>query len=245
MPIIAMTREMGSGGEDIARGLADACDVNLLHRELIEHHVADRLHVRESTVHRYLEGGANLLERWRMDKIGLARCTAEEVFALAERGNILIRGWGAAQLLREVSHVLCVRVCSPMDLRIRKLMERTGLEDESRVLKELRANDAAHARVVRGLFDLDWENPLSYDLVINTERTATDEAVALIRQLAGQPSFCETEQSRSKLADLRAKARIRFSVRGVFDPDEADLVHHQRMKHHDFPRTREDSDLLL
>jgi len=244
MPIIAMTREMGSGGEDVARGLADAGDVNLIHRELVEHRVADKLHVGESAVHRYLEGGANLLERWRMDKKSLARCTADEIFALAERGNMLIRGWGAAQLLREVSHVLCVRVCAPMGLRARRLMERTGIKDESRALKEIRANDAAHARIVRDLFDLDWENPLSYDFVINTERTATDEAITLIRNLAGQPSFRESEQSRSKLADLRVKARIHFSIRGVYDPDEAGLVHHQKMKRHEFPKTRADSDLF-
>lgn len=244
MPIIAMTREMGSGGVDIARGLADACDVHLIHRELVEHQIAGKLHVRESAVHRYLEGNANFLERWRMDKKSLARCTADEIFALAERGNILIRGWGAAQLLRGVSHVLCVRVCAPMDLRARRLMERTGIKAKSEVLREIRTNDAAHARIVRDLFDLDWENPLSYDLVINTERTATNEAIALIRNLAGQPSFRETEQSRSKLADLRVKAGIHFSTRGVYDSDEAELVHHQRMKRHEFSKTREDSELL-
>lgn len=94
MPVIAMTPELGTGGKDVARGLSDTLGLNLVYRKLVEHHVADRLRVPNSAVHRYLEGSANLLERWRMDKKGIRRCTAEELFELAERGNVLIRGWG-------------------------------------------------------------------------------------------------------------------------------------------------------
>lgn len=245
MPVIAMTREMGSGGKDVARGIADACDLTVVHRELVERHVAGRLHLRDSAVHRYLEGGANILERWRMDKKSLARCTAEQIFELAERGNVLIRGWGAAQLLREVSHVVCVRVCAPMHLRVSRLMERTGLESESIALKEIKSSDAAHARIVKHLFDDEWGNPLFYDIVINTERASSDEAIALVSQLLKLPSFQETEQSGAKLAELKERARKQFSIRGILDPEEAERVHHEHIKYHEFPKTREDSDLLL
>ena len=245
MPVIAMTREMGTGGKDAARRLSDTLGLNLVYRELVEHHVADRLRVSDSAVHRYLEGSATILERWRMDKKGIARCTAEKLFELAERGNVLIRGWGAAQLLRGVPHVVCVRVCAPMEFRVRRLMERTDLMDEFSALKQIKSNDAAHARVVHNLFGLEWEDPLLYDLVINAERASSDETVALVSHLVKQSSFQETEQSRSKLAELRARARLRFSIRRILDTHEANLVHHEHMKYHEFPKTREDGDLLL
>jgi cytidylate kinase len=245
MPVIAMTREMGAGGKDVARGLSDTLGLDLVYRELVEHHVADRLRVPDSAVHRYLEGSANILERWRMDKKGIARCTAEELFELAEQGNVLIRGWGAAQLLYGVPHVACVRVCAPMEFRVRRTMERTELTDEFSTSKQIKSNDAAHARVVQNLFGLEWENPLLYDLVINTERASTDEAVSLVSHLVKQSSFQETEKSRSKLAELRERARLRFSVRKILDTHEANLVHHEQMKYHEFPKTREDVDLLL
>ncbi|MDX2316060.1 MAG: cytidylate kinase-like family protein [Gammaproteobacteria bacterium] len=245
MPVIAMTPELGTGGKDVARGLSDTLGLNLVYRKLVEHHVADRLRVPNSAVHRYLEGSANLLERWRMDKKGIRRCTAEELFELAERGNVLIRGWGAAQLLRGVPHVACIRICAPMEYRVRRLMGRTELMDEFSALKQIKSNDAAHARVVRNLFGLEWENSHLYDLVINGERTSTDEAVALVRHLVKQSSFQETEQTRSKLAELRERARLRFSIRRTLDTHEENLVHHEHMKYHEFPKTREDGDLLL
>lgn len=124
-------------------------------------------------------------------------------------------------------------------------MARTELMDEFSAFKEIKSNDAAHARVVRNLFRLEWENPLLYDLVINTERASTDETVAFVSHLVKQSSFQETEQSRSKLAELRAKARLQFPIRRIVDTHEAHLVHHEHMKYHEFPKTREDGDLLL
>ena len=99
MAVIAMTREMGSLGKDVAAGLADQMGLTVVHHELVEHHLAERLGVQESAVHRYLEGEASLLERWKIDKQKLSRYTAEEILELARKGNVVIRGWGATGVL--------------------------------------------------------------------------------------------------------------------------------------------------
>ena len=63
MAVIAMTREMGSLGKNVAAALTDQLGLAVVHHELVEHHLAGRLGVKESTVHRYLEGEASFLER--------------------------------------------------------------------------------------------------------------------------------------------------------------------------------------
>ena len=112
MVAIAMTREMGTLGKDVAQGIADSLGLNVIHSELVEHDLATRLGVKESAVHRYLEGGASVLERWKIDKEKLSRYTAEELLEFARAGNVIIRGWGAVAVLRAVPHVLRVRVCA-------------------------------------------------------------------------------------------------------------------------------------
>ena len=87
MAVIAMTREMGSRGKDVAAGLAEQMGLTVVHHELVEHHLAEKLGVQESTVHRYLEGEASLLERWKIDKQKLSRFTAEEILELAREGQ--------------------------------------------------------------------------------------------------------------------------------------------------------------
>lgn len=209
MAVIAMTREMGTLGKEVAQGLADQMGLKVVHHELVEHGLAGRLGMPESAVHRYLEGSASLLERWKIDSTRLSRYTAEEILELTREGNVVIRGWGATALLREVPHVLCVRVCAPMAFRERVMMERLGIKEASVVRREIERSDAAHARTIRGLFGLDWENPLLYHLVLNTESVPVEACVKFVRLLAESPAFQETEDSRSALADKLLETRVR------------------------------------
>ncbi len=245
MPVIAMTREMGSAGKDVASGLARVLALEVVHHEVVEHSLAECLQVGESAVHRYLEGHAGLLERWRFDARGVAYFTAEQVLDLAERGDVLIRGWGAAHLLRSVPHVVCLRVCAPLALRVQRVMGRIGLDDEALARKEIETNDAAHARVIRRLFSAGWDDPLHYDLVLNTERLSVEECVDLVLRLLGQPAFEETAASREALARLRRQVRASSPAHGVVHPDEAHLVRHLHTKLDERPRGREERDLLL
>lgn len=212
MAIIAMTREMGSLGRDVALGLAETLGLALIQHELIEH-VADRMHMHESAVNRFLEGKAGLLERWGVDERGLSLYTTEEVLELAAKGDVLIRGWGATYVLAPVAHVVCVRVCAPLDYRVENLMRRIGIDDPKLARKEIERNDAAHSRTMRHLFDVDWQNPLLYDLVLNTSTIPVDDCVATIAGLAQRPAFAATDESLARLADLRLEAKIRTALK--------------------------------
>src|SRR4051795_7460832 len=124
MPIIAITREMGSLGKDVARGLGEELGLPVIYHEVIDH-LADRMRVRKSHVIRLLDGSANLLERLTADKTSLSIFTADEIVSLAlQTKGAVIRGWGATHLLREVPHAVCVRVCAPFEVRKRRMMER-------------------------------------------------------------------------------------------------------------------------
>jgi len=214
MAVIAMTREMGSLGKDVAAVLADQMGLKVVHHELVEHGLAERLGVQESTVHRYLEGGASLFERWKIDKQKLSRYTTEEILELATQGNVIIRGWGATGVLRHIPNVLRVRVCADMAFRERVMMERLGLTDASVARREIERNDAAHAGTVRGFFGIDWQNPLLYHLVLNTASIPIESCVKIVRLLAESPAFQETESTRSALADKLLESRVRAALSG-------------------------------
>ncbi len=212
MAVIAMTREMGTLGKDIAFGLAETLDHRIVHHELVEHDLAQRLGIEESAVHHYLEGSASMLERWRIDKRKLSRYTAVEILELAQEGNVVIRGWGATALLRDIPHVLRVRVCAPMPFRERVMMERLGVSDASTVRREIERNDAAHARTIAGFFGIDWENPIHYHLVVNTEQVPIAASIRAVRLLTDDEAFRETAATRTALADKLLEWRIRTAL---------------------------------
>jgi len=209
MAVIAMTREMGSLGKDVAAGLADQMGLTVVHHELVEHHLAEKLGVQENAVHRYLEGEASLFERWKIDKHKLSRFTAEEILELAAKGNVIIRGWGATGVLRHVPHVLRVRLCADMGFRERVMMERLALVSATAARREIERSDAAHAGIVRSYFGVDWQNPLLYHLVLNTASIPVETCVIILRLLAERREFQETEETRSVLADKLVESRVR------------------------------------
>ncbi|MGH8664839.1 MAG: cytidylate kinase family protein [Burkholderiales bacterium] len=213
MPLIAMTREMGSLGKDVAKGVADALGIPVLHHEIIEP-LADKMRLRKSHVIKLLEGQPSFFERLTADHTSLCIYTADETFSLASKdAGAILRSWGAANLLRPVAHVVCVRVCAPKPLRIERMQARMKTSDESLARREVESNDEAHAAIVRRHFGVDWWDAEQYDLVLNTERVSIDECVDTVLRHVRHPDFQETPASHAKLENLRLEAHVRSALR--------------------------------
>ncbi len=158
MPLIAMTREMGSLGKDVAAAISARLGKPVVHHEIIDQ-LANKMRLRKSHVIRFLDGKANIWERLTTDKTSLSIYTADETLALAEQRNVgVIRGWGSAHLLRPVQHVICVRICAPMKVRVQRMMERLNTDDEPFVTHEIKLSEEAHAAISRRHFDLFVQN---------------------------------------------------------------------------------------
>lgn len=211
MPVIAMTREMGSGHREVAQRVAEHLGMKSVLHELVEHDLAERMNVPERAIHHLFEGGATLSERWTIGSKRLAKYTAEEILALAQEGNVLIRGWGACVLLRDVPHVMRVRVRAPIEVRVRSVMGRQSL-DKGAARAEIERNDATHKRALKEAFGADREDARLYDLVLNTERLSIETCAKLVCDLAESPDFHETDYSRAILDDKLLEARMRLKL---------------------------------
>jgi cytidylate kinase len=212
MPIVAMTYEAGSQCKEVARQVAEELGLELVCHKVFEQHVADRLHADRNLVHRFLQGKPGLIERWKTDQGALADYAAEQIYDLAARGNVLLHGWGATHLLRPVAHVLCVRVCAPIDHRIAVLMRELDIGGEAARVK-IAENDAARATTMRALPSSEPDDTCAYDLVLDTARMPVAECVAEITRLVNEPVLQETPESRAKLNALRREAQVRAALR--------------------------------
>jgi len=213
MPVIAMNREMGSRGRDVASLLASELGLKIVQHEVVLDHVAERMHTRRSAVQRYLEGHSKLFERLSTDDESLMIYKQEEVLELAQEGNVIIRGWGAACLLRPIAHIPCVRVGAPEKTRVRWVMAQLNIDDEELALEQLHHSDAAHIANMQHDYGVRWGDPMIYDITLNTERVSIESCVAQIKALAQRPEFQETPESRAKLANLTLQYHIRAALR--------------------------------
>jgi len=212
MPVVAMTHEMGSLAKDVALQLAQELNLSVMRHEVVEH-VADRMHVHGSLINRLREGKAGLIERFRADERSVAVYTAEEVLELADRGNVVLRGWGATRWLSPVPHALCVRITRPLEKRVQWVMEHLQIDDAELAEEEVKRSDHAHASRMHQQFGVTWGDPLLYDLILNTDRLSVDSCVQTIRLMLQRPEFAETPESRAKLRNMTLEAHVRAALR--------------------------------
>ena len=208
MTVIAMTREIGSFGMDVAAGLAATLGLKIIQSDTVATCIAKRLGVNERAVLHYVNGSASLLERWQIDRRKLFHFTAEEILRLAEQGNVLIKGWGVATLLRDLSGVISVRVCAPVDFRVRVLMHRLGTKDANAVREQIERYDAARARTMRAYFDVEHEDPRLYHIVLNTQRLSIEACVKTVSELAESARFEDHAATQATLANKLVEAEI-------------------------------------
>lgn len=213
MPLIAMNREMGSLGKDVAKGLEDALGLKVRHHEIIDH-LANRARLRKSHVVSFLEGTQGLFERLTVDQVSLRILTADEILSLAASGEgLILRGWGATSLLKEVPHAVRVCITASRRVRIQRMMERLESQDAAQIERIVNQNDEAARAVMRRHFHIDTRDITEYDLGFNTDRIAVGQCVEEIVNLVKSGQFAETEQSRARLQDLAVAHHVRAALR--------------------------------
>jgi cytidylate kinase len=223
MPVIALTQGMGSLAQDIAEQLAAELNLATLQHEIAER-VAEKMHVSRSLINRLRGGKAGTLERLRTDRHAMALYSAEEVLEAAAKGNVVIRGWGATQLLRGVPHVPCIRIMRPFDKRVQWLMNEIDTDDRSVAEAEIQRSDQANASRMHEQFGVEWNQPVLFDLVLNTDRLSVDTCVQMIKGLLARPEFAETAGSRALLQGMALSARVRAALRADEHTEGVDIT---------------------
>jgi cytidylate kinase len=213
MPLIAMTREMGSLGKDVAAGVAARSGKRVVYHEIIEP-IANKMRLRKSHVERFLDGRSGIWERLTTDRTSLSIYTADETFKFLRDGSTgVIRGWGAVHLLRNIPHVIRVRVCAPLETRIARMMQRLATDNRDTVVNEIQMSEEAHTAITRRHFGVNWRDSELYDLVLSTERLSIDECVDEIECMTRKKCFQETPESLRMVDNLSAEWSVRSALR--------------------------------
>ena len=101
------------------------------------------------------------------------------IIELAKSQAIVIRGRGSQFILKDFPGAFHVLVVAPLDLRVKRVMERMKL-DEEKAKNEIKRSDSNHQEFLRRYFHAEPENPLDYHIVLNSELMSIQEAASVI-----------------------------------------------------------------
>jgi cytidylate kinase len=198
---------MGTGGIPIAHKAAEKLGYTLLDGEAIEKAAKDYGLTHESIKkadEKPPPFEAKLDKQVEFDLLQIELLILD--FAL--KGDVIIYGRGGQYLLEGIRNVLRVRIIAPFEERVERWAEREWLDpDLARTM--VRKSDQQRAGFIKYYFDREWDNPLDYDLLINTSRITVETAVELICQGVQDKNLLDLkEESKSIIADLIIQKKV-------------------------------------
>ncbi|MBP1714403.1 MAG: cytidylate kinase [Deltaproteobacteria bacterium] len=211
MAIVTISRQVGSLGTEIAQAVASKLQYEFLDKEKIEKALVDRgLPMPE--VEKFDEKKPPFWISWQIQSRRFLHAIQSVVYDFARGGNTVIVGRGGQVLLRDIPGVIHLRVMAPFAARVARIMEREKL-DEKQAIRLIHRNDKDSAGFLRFFFEVDWEDPALYDLVINTQRISTETAVGIISSMATSPEISAAAQfAQEKLTDLNLGQKVEATL---------------------------------
>jgi hypothetical protein len=193
-PIVTISRQEGCGahlvGEEIVARFGELApdaappwtlfDRNLVERVLQDHELpggwaAWMPEDRVSEVADIVDGLFGL----RPSSWVLVRKTAETILRLAEVGNVVVIGRAANIITARLPSAFRVRLVGSLPARIAYVRDHLDVAP-MRAAAFVRERDLGRKRYVRKYYDRDVEDPLLYDLVVNTDRVAGAETARIV-----------------------------------------------------------------
>jgi cytidylate kinase len=186
MRAIAISRQLGSEGTEIAQQVSLRLGWALYGRELIN------LAAKQAGV-----PAVALSELDEFGFFGLKPTPAERkayqvaiqiiMNTLADKGNVVILGRGGQAHLHDRDDVLKVRIISPAEVRIERLTLREGISYGA-ARSRIEASDRSRARYLRATAKANIDSAQLYHLVLNTAIIDKEAVIDLLCRLALMPA---------------------------------------------------------
>ena len=213
MPVVTITRQIGSEGDAIGRALAERLSFRFLDRDrLIEVLRASGGDV-EPSAPEVQEKRPTFWERLNEERRRHSIMLRSAVYATALDDDCVIAGSGASMLLKDLGHVLKVLTIAPLEIRVRRTAEQGTLERPGAVSVEtaqemVRTRDREMAGYLRYMFNVDYTSPQHYDVVLNTGRWDVAQAAAYLADLLTLPEIVKSVDSAQRLDDLALASQV-------------------------------------
>lgn len=197
MTVIAITHETGTLGSGLAVMLARHFGLAYAGKGALENRVVERL-----TETRAAYGGAvraNVLfdDLASVTDLTLSRHAADAVAEFAAYGNIVLRGWGATNILRTAPHVLRIRFVAPMSFRREVLAATCRGQSHRDFCQMISDSDRMLSTNQEPIFGPGWRFATSYDLVLRSHQLTLKQVTDLVEQALQEKSRAQAFNARS------------------------------------------------
>lgn len=204
MGILTISREFGSGGREIGRIVAEAKNYAYLDKEKLLSEMSSKGGNWEKWAADFDERCPTTWEKFDWSFRGFTALMQSALLNHAVRDNIVIMGRGANLLLKDIPHVLSIRIMAPMAERVQRIMQREAVNQVTAqwMIKKI---DQERSCFLYSMYGKHAETPDGYDLVINTGSRSFEAVAEMVKTLLEEKEKLRTSESQ-RILDMRAAA---------------------------------------
>lgn len=193
---ITLSRELGSGGEAVARILAEKLDWQVYDKEILNY-MTENLQIQEQVLAEMDEHVRGAMEEWlnslpssnqQIGQYAYFQHLTRALFVIARHGRAIIVGRGAGFVLPR-ENGLSIRVTAPSAVRVKSIATLEKLSS-GQARKRIEKADKEQERFVREYTHRDFNDCSCYDLVVNTEKLPPESVAKLIWRALDQRVAC-------------------------------------------------------
>jgi cytidylate kinase len=184
-PVLTVSRQHGAGADELVKTLAKQLGLDIFDREIIQQ-IAESTHLSEQVVGALDDKRRELLTEWLSGMASHNYLSSAEyryqltrvVGAVAHHGGAIIVGRGAHLILGQ-GEALRVLVVAPLDVRVATVMKRDGISERD-ARRQIQAVEADRKAFLMKHFHTDFDDPVHFDLVVNTSLLGIANSCAAI-----------------------------------------------------------------
>jgi cytidylate kinase len=210
MAIITISRGTYSFGKEIAEHVAQRLGYTCISRDLLLE-TSEQFNIPEIKLVRALHDAPSLLDRFTYGKERYIAFIEATLLEEAQKDNIVYHGLAGHFILRELKHILNIRIIANIDDRVGLEMQREGISRDE-ALNILRKDDHERRQWSLRLFGIDAADASLYDLVIHIGKISVDAAVDIICRTAQSEAFQTTPESQLALDNMTLAAKVRAKL---------------------------------
>ncbi|MEE4243379.1 MAG: cytidylate kinase-like family protein [Desulfopila sp.] len=210
MQIVTISRGSYHHGKAVAEKLAAKLGYTCLSRDEIIADL-DEFHLPEIKLVRCLTDTFSVLERFPHGKQRFVTAIRAALLERFIQGKIVYHGLVGQYFLRNISHVLKIRIIADTERRIAYEMARENIPaDQARFI--LKKDDEERRKWAMFLYGIDILSADNYNMIIRIGHMGEDDAVDILASAVQLPAFQVTPESQALLEDEALAARVRHKL---------------------------------
>ncbi len=210
MSIVTISRGSFSKGAQIAEKVASRLGYRCISRDVLLKASKD-YGIPELMLTRAIHDAPSVLERLTGGKENYVAFIRSALLRELVGDDVVYHGLAGHFFVKDVSHVLKVRIIADLEDRVKVEMER-GKVGREQAMTVITNDDAQRRKWSQHLYGIDHNDAHLYDLVVHIHKLSVDDAVQIVCDAAGLERFKTTEASRKAIRDLSLAAEVQASL---------------------------------